>query len=188
MTNSNNLLEPICLEKGCKAYKKFINEKRLENTNNKYYKNVIDPDLVFTNLHHNGDNIAILTMMHNNIINPYEIKINLLKYVIQNPDFKIGSSIINIKDFFNTLNPLNIEFQMGSYNWSYKCVNNNEKKLMLVQNSLFKKNIYNTPNVYTDYIDLIKQILDRSGITFGYHEFRTKRFYKRVDTIFVFYK
>jgi hypothetical protein len=180
--------EQVCLKNGCKSYRKFINEKKLEQCNNKHYKNVIDPNLVFTNLHNNGDNMSVLTTMHNNIINPYEIKINLLKYVIQNPDFKIGSSITNIKDFFNTLNPLNIEFQMGSYVWSYKCISNNGKELLLVQNSLFKKNVYNTPNVYTDYIDLIKQILDRSGITFNYHEFRTKRFYKRVDTIFLFYK
>jgi hypothetical protein len=187
MSISNNVLEPICSKNGCKSYRKFINEKSIEQCNNKYYKNVIDPNLVFTNLHQSSDNIAILTTMHNNIINPYEVKINLLKYVIQNPDFKIGSTITNIKDFFNTLNPLNNEFQMGSYKWSYKCINNNGKELFLVQNSLFKKNIYNTPNVYTDYIDLIKKILDRSGIVFHYHEFRTKRFYKRVDTIFLFY-
>ena len=170
---------------GCKSYRKFMNEKKLEQCNNKHYKNVIDPNLVFSNLHRNDD-IGTLTTLHNNIINPYEIKINLLKYVIQNPNFKIGSTITNIKDFFNTLNPLNIEFQMGSYTWSYKSINNNGKELLLVQNSLFKKNVYNTPNVYTDYIDLIKQVLSRSNITFSYHEFRTKRFYKRVDTIFLF--
>jgi hypothetical protein len=180
--------EQVCPKNGCKSYRKFINQKKLEQCNNKHYKNVIDPNLVFTNLHQSDDNMTVLTLLHNNIINPYEIKINLLKYVIQNPDFKIGSSITNIKDFFNTLNPLNIEFQMGSYVWSYKCINNNGKELLLVQNSLFKKNVYNTPNVYTDYIDLIKLILDRSGVTYSYHEFRTKRFYKRVDTIFLFYK
>jgi hypothetical protein len=181
------MTDKLITHNGCKSYRKFMNEKRLEQCNNKHYKNVIDPNLVFTNLHNNGD-MDTLTTFHNNIINPYEIKINLLKYVIQNPDFKIGSLITNIKDFFNTLNPLNIEFQMGSYNWSYKSINNNGKELLLVQNSLFKKNVYNTPNVYTDYIDLIKQILSRSNITFSYHEFRTKRFYKRVDTIFLFSK
>ena len=60
---------------GCKSYRKFMNEKKLEQCNNKHYKNVIDPNLVFSNLHHNDD-MATLTTLHNNIINPYEIKIN----------------------------------------------------------------------------------------------------------------
>jgi len=167
------------------VYKKFMNKRKLAQNNNKHYKNVIDPNLIFTNVCYGDGAGDTLTLLYNKIVNPYEIKINLLKYVIQNPDFKIEPNIKNVKDFFNTLNPLNIEFLMGSYNWSYKCINNNGKELLLIQNSLLKKNVYNTPNVYDDYIELIKKVLSRSGVIFSYHEFRTKRFYKRVDAIFI---
>lgn len=169
----------------CNVYKKFMNKRKLEQNNNKHYKNVIDPNLIFTNVCYGDGASDTLTLFYNKIVNPYDIKINLLKYIIQNPNFKIEPNIKNVKDFFNTLNPLNIEFLMGSYNWSYKCINNNGKELLLIQNSLLKKNVYNTPNVYDDYIELIKQVLSRSGVIFSYHEFRTKRFYKRVDTIFI---
>ena len=60
--------EQVCPKNGCKSYRKFINEKKLEQYNNKHYKNVIDPNLVFTNLHQSGDNMTILTTLHNKSI------------------------------------------------------------------------------------------------------------------------
>lgn len=171
----------VCIREGG-LYQKFINNQRVMATNNTQYKNTLDPNFMYNNI---ASDIETLNSFYNKIVNPYDVKINLLKYIIQNPTFTIEPTTKHIKDFFNTINPLNIEFSMGSYNWSYKFINNDGKELLLIQNSLLKKKIYDKPYVYDDYIELIKNILDRSGVVFHYKEFRTKRFYKRVDTIFI---
>ncbi len=150
-----------------------------------YFNNKTVPNINSQNINYiwnNADSsdIEIIKNINNSISNPYQIKLNFVYNILSSSE---GLPIKNIKDlnkFFKILSPLNIEYSLGSNLFNKKIV---EGKLFL-QNSISKKDA--TDIFYCKYINKVKNLLVKSGIEFDYFEFKSKRFNKTKDIIWVF--
>ena len=140
------------------------------------YNNNIDPNYILNKIDVFDE--ELIKNMNSKIISTYGAKINLINYVLNNNDTLIKSNISEIKKFFIFINPLNNEFNMGSYEWDFKIVNN----LLLIYNSIPK--ILAIDNFYDNFINKIKNIFNNSKIEYKYHEYKTARFYKNLDILF----
>ena len=151
--------------------------------NNNVTNNSVDLDLNF--LYNNLNNLDenMLKIMNNKIINPYQCKINLLNHLLKNNENIILNNRISITKFFKTISPLNNEYNMGSFEWEFEDLKVNDSKYLLVKNSALKENMLD--DFYDNYINQIKKILINNKIDFTYEEFKTARFYKSVDIIFI---
>jgi hypothetical protein len=134
-------------------------------------------NILWNNITSNDE--LIIKKLTNLISNPYQLKLNLINNLL-NSD--VALPIFNYKDvikFFCILNPLNLEYNMGSNVWNFKILDNR----LFIQNSISKKD--SSEIFYNKYINLIKKILVKSNINFNYFEFKSKRFNKTKDIIFV---
>jgi len=163
--------------------KKIINRQHI--LMNNYKKSFIkNSDFIWDNIFTCDDTIE--NKIYNLIVNPYQKKLNLINLIL-NSD--ISFPISNCKDiimFFNWICPLNIEYKMGSNEWNYSSVKYGNKEKILVQNSISKMDM--NDNFYSNYIKKIKNILSNSKIKYNYFEFKSKRFNKIKDIIWVFDK
>jgi hypothetical protein len=140
-----------------------------------YNKN-IDPNYILDKINILDEDL--IKNINNKIISTYNAKLNLINYVLNSNETNIKNKSRDIKNFFIFLNPLNNEYNLSSYEWDFKVVDN----LLLIQNSI-SKSLAND-NFYNNYIYKIKNILSNSKLEFKYHEFKTCRFYKTLDIIF----
>ena len=159
---------------------KFINKHKLYMNN--YYKSVnYDKEFIINNIY-TSDSILI-NKIYEKITSPYQKKINLI-YSLLNLDINLNfNTVSDIKKFFNWISPLNIEYELGSPIWNIKTIQYGNKHKILFQNSISKKDI--NESFYKNYISLIKKKLNKSKLEYYYFEFKSKRFNKIKDIIFV---
>jgi hypothetical protein len=160
--------------------KKLVNLQKIKMNNIITYNNNIDPNYILNNLVATDE--EIIKTMNSKIISVYSAKINLINYVLNNNETIINNNILDIKNFFKFINPLNNEYGLDSYEWNFKLVDN----LLLVQNSIPKILADKTCIFYLNYITKIKNVLNTSNLEYKYHEYKTARFYKNLDIIFSF--
>ena len=140
------------------------------------YNKSIDPNYIIDKINILDEDL--IKNINKKIISTYNAKLNLINYVLNSNETNIKNKSRDIKNFFIFLNPLNNEYNLSSYEWDFKVVDN----LLLIQNSI-SKSLAND-NFYNNYIYKIKNILSNSKLEFKYHEFKTCRFYKTLDIIF----
>ena len=140
------------------------------------YNKSIDPNYIIDKINILDEDL--IKNINNKIISTYNAKLNLINYVLNSDETNIKYVLHDIKKFYIFLNPLNNEYNLSSYEWDFKVVDN----ILLIQNSI-SKSLAND-NFYNNYIDKIKNILSNSKIDFMYHEFKVRRYYKTLDIIF----
>lgn len=127
-----------------------------------------------------------IDLITSRINNPYQKKLNFINLVLNSNVLKLCNEPTKICDelkyFFRWLSPLNNEFLMGSFAWNYKLIDTPNKKIIF-QNSISKTDI--NDYFYKNYIHLIEQVLKNSNIPYLYLEFKSKRFNKIIDVLFV---
>lgn len=152
--------------------------------NNYKKSHIVNKDFILNNIYSTDTDIC--AKIYNLIENPYQKKINLIHMIL---DSNLTIPIKNIYDvvkFFNWLSPLNIEHKMSSREWSQKTIRFGNKKKILFQNSISKSDL--DKHFTTNYIKKIKKVFDNSNIKYNYFEFKSKRFTKIKDIIWVFDK
>jgi hypothetical protein len=140
------------------------------------YNQTIDPNYLVDKLNILDEDL--IKNINNKIISTYNAKLNLINYVLNSEKTNIKNVLRDIKNFYIFLNPLNNEYNLNSYAWDFKVVDN----ILLIQNSVPK--LLANDNFYNNYINKIKNILSNSKIDFMYHEFKVRRYYKSLDIIF----
>ena len=146
--------------------------------NNVDYLNSINTDLIWNNI--NSSDIDILKHINNQISNPYSIKLNFIQNILNSNQALPIKTKSDLEKFFNALSPFNIEFNFGSSTFNKKIVCSR----LLLHNSISKKD--SSDIFYNKYINKVKNLLVKSGIEFDYFEFKSKRFNKTKDIIWVF--
>ena len=150
---------------------------------NSYKKSQIkNYDFVINNIYSNDDMINL--KINNLIDNPYQKKINLINLILQSDIIIPFKNNYDIIKFFNWISPLNLEYNLSSKDWNYKIINYENNNKIILQNSISKTDM--STYFYTNYINLIKKILSNSNIKYYYFEFKSKRFNKIKDIIWVF--
>jgi hypothetical protein len=144
---------------------------------------------VYTDINFIYNNICstdeeILIKMNNMNKNIYQIKINLLSSLLNSSDKIMLKSEDDIIKFFKILSPLNNEFYLGSYNWNIKVVKNEDHYKLFIHNSISKND--SCRYLYDKYIQPIKNKLIKSDVQFKYFEFKSKRFNKTKDIVWMF--
>jgi hypothetical protein len=163
-----------------KNFKLLNNQNIIMNNNNE--SKILNNELIIKYLYSSDDGIN--TQIYNQIYNPYQKKLNTINLILKSNiiiPFKNSKDIIK---FFNWLSPLNNEFNFSSKDWNIKTIKYGNNEKFLLQNSISKKDIIKY--LYKNYIDLIKKKLNDSNIKFLYFEFKSKRFNKIKDIIWVF--
>ena len=160
---------------------KLLNKQQIMMNN--YTKTIIlNKELILNNIYSTDD--EIYTQIYKQIDNPYQKKLNTINMLLKS-DLQIPmTNIVEIIKFFNWLSPLNNEFNLSSKDWDRKIIKYGNKKKIILQNSISKQDI--GKNFYLNYIDLIKKNLVKSNVSYDYFEFKTKRFNKIKDIIWVF--
>jgi hypothetical protein len=183
---------------------KYQEEKCQEENINKYYPNkkslFVNKHIIFGNNYRKtsitndefvrnnlfSNDIDIENKIYNHIINPYQKKLNLINLVLDSDfDLKLNGYLDVIK-FFNWLNPLTIEYKMSSGRWNIKSIKYGNREKILLQNSISKSDL--DDKFSNEYINKIKKVLNKSCIKYYYFEFKSKRFNKIKDIVWVFDK
>jgi hypothetical protein len=124
--------------------------------------------------------IEAIKNINNQISNPYQIKLSFIQnFLNSNQPYPI-KSLKDLNKLFKILSPLNIEYNLGSNVWNKKISHSK----LFIQNSISKKE--SSDIFYNKYINKVKNILVLSGVQFNYFEFKSKRFNKTKDIIWVF--
>ncbi len=150
-----------------------------------FFNNYVKPNISKENIDYVWDNINtsdinILKHLNNIVSNPYQLKLNLINNLLLSNISVPLKNILDVEKFFKMLSPLNIEYNLGSSEFNKQIIGD---KLFL-QNSISKKECNDI--FYNKYINLVKNILKLSNIDFDYFEFKSKRFNKTKDIIWVF--
>lgn len=158
----------------------FVNRQRIMMSN--YKKSyIINSDFITNNIFSTDEDIN--NKIYNFIENPYQKKINLILLIL-NSDVVIPLKNNNdVIKFFNWISPLNIEYNLSSKDWNQKTIKYGNKEKILLQNSISKYDLDNYFKI--SYINKIKKILSDSKIKYSYFEFKSKRFTKIKDIIWV---
>jgi hypothetical protein len=122
----------------------------------------------------------LIHSLNSKIFDTYGAKINLLFNLLYSTETLPINTMKSIMHFFNIISPLNNEFNMGSYKWNFKTVENR----LYVQNSITKHDL--NDYVKLKYLNPLNKVLTISNLTFDYYQIKSSRFYKNVDIIFVF--
>lgn len=151
------------------------NYKKSSITNEKFIR-----DNIFSN------DIDIENKIYNLIDNQSQKKINLINLILDS-DFNLQlNNHLDVIKFFNWLNPITIEYKLASGRWNIKTIKYGNREKILLQNSISKSDL--DENFSSGYIKKIKKVLVASEIKFYYFEFKSKRFNKIKDIIWVFDK
>ena len=164
-------------------YKNVLLNKQKIIMNNYTETKLINKDLILNNIYSNDDDIYL--QIYNKIDNPYQKRLNIISLLLKSDLVIPMNNCLDIIKFFNWLSPFNNEYKLSSKDWAIKKIKYGNKKKILLQNSISKKDINNS--FYYNYIDLIKKKLILSSIKYYYLEFKSKRFNKVKDIIWVFY-
>jgi len=156
--------------------KNFLQETMMNNFYNKTNNNLNNE---IWNTIQKADEMLIHSL-NNKLFDTYHAKINLLFSLLYSDKPLPLNDKNSIIKFFNIISPLNNEFNLGSYNWNYKLVDGK----LFVQNSILKSDFNKEINL--KYFNPIKNILNLSNINFEYYEFKSNRFFKNIDIIYVF--
>ena len=162
---------------------KLANKQYIYMNNYKKSK-ILNKKFIIDNIFSNDSDIE--NKIYNLIQNPYQKKLNLINLFLDSDLALPTNNYLDIIVFFNWLNPLTIEYKMGSGSWNIKTVKYSNKEKILLQNSIGK--VDTNENFYLQYIGKIKKILTNSKIKYYYFEFKSKRFNKIKDIIWVFDK
>jgi hypothetical protein len=154
------------------------NSKQSIIMNNQYEKsNPVYNKLIWDTIHL-GDS-ELIKNINSKISDTYHAKINLINNLLYSTKPLPMSNSNDIIKFFNILSPLNNEYNLGSFTWDYIL----HDKLLIFQNSILKSD-YNK-YILNKYINPIKNILIISGFKVNLFQFKSKRFNKTIDLIFV---
>lgn len=164
---------------------KVCNLQKIYKNNDLQSKNITQSlnDFIVMNLFLNDSDME--NKIYNLIVNRVQKKLNLINLIL-NTDINLKlNTWESIIKFFNWLSPMTLEYKMASGNWNIKTIKYGNKEKILIQNSISKID-------YTDsfvmYIKKIKKTLLNSKINYNYFEFKSKRFNKIKDIIWVFDK
>jgi hypothetical protein len=154
------------------------NSKQSIIMNNQYDKSNPAYNKLIWDTIHLGDS-ELIKNINSKILDTYHAKINLINNLLYSPEPLPMSNSNDIIKFFNILSPLNNEYNLGSFTWDYIL----HDKLLIFQNSILKSD-YNK-YILNKYINPIKNILIISGFQVNLFQFKSKRFNKTIDLIFV---
>jgi hypothetical protein len=176
----NNKFEPEHEPK-----KKFIllNKQKIIMNNCKETK-LLNNDLILNNIYSTDDDIY--TQIYKQIDNSYQKRLNIISMLLKSELAIPMNNYNEIIKFFNWLSPFNNEYNLSSKDWAIKTIKYGNKEKILLQNSISKSDMGNS--FYLNYIDPIKKKLSLSKIQYCYFEFKSKRFNKVKDIIWVFDK
>ena len=162
---------------------RFINRQNII-MNNYKKSHIVNKDFILNNIYSTDTDIC--DKIYNLIENPYQKKINLIHLILDSDLIIPIKNIYDVVKFFNWLTPLNIEHKMSSREWSQKTIRYGNKVKILLQNSISKSDL--DKHFTTNYINKIKKVFNNSNIQYTYFEFKSKRFTKIKDIIWVFDK
>ena len=182
-TISNKLGSKSASKSCSKSGNKLVSRQYIYSNNYKKSE-IINDKFIGDNIFSND--IDIENKIYNLITNPYQKKINLMNLVLDSDLHFPLNNYLDIIKFFNWLNPLTIEYKMASGCWNIKSVKYGNKTKILLQNSISKVDLNEHFNL--KYINKIKKVLSNAGIKYYYFEFKSKRFNKIKDIIWVFEK
>jgi len=184
--NLNNQCEEsktsVQLEKNKKLHR-YINRQSIL-MNNYKKSHIINDDFITNNIFSTDEDIC--DKIYNLIDNSYQKKINLIQLVLNSNLVIPLKDIYDVIKFFNWISPLSIEYNLSSKDWNQKKIQYGNKVKILLQNSISKYDIDN--HFKLTFINKIKKILSDSKIHYCYFEFKSKRFTKIKDIIWVFDK
>jgi hypothetical protein len=146
------------------------------------YANIKDSTFFWNNINSSDD--SLINHMYSLMDNTYQKKINLVNMLIKSNFVLPSKSSSDIIKFFNTISILSPEYSLGEREWVYKFVNNNNLNKLFIHNSVSKKD--KSSYFYNNLINPIKNIFVNSSIKYYYYEYKSKRFNKTTDIIFVF--
>lgn len=181
-SKTSNELTPEELEKIEKdklAQKnKFSDYAQKLRMNNFYDRSLSEyNNLIWDNIETADD--AMVNFLNNKIFDTYHKKINILNNLLYSTKGLPIKTKADVIKFFNIIAPLSNEHNMGTYNWTFKSVG----KRLYIHNSLLKLDL-NT-NLKINFLNPIKRVLKISGVNFKYYEFKSMRYYRSVDVVFV---
>lgn len=159
----------------------FLNKQKIIMDNQKQIQ-ILNKDFILNNIYSTDDDINLQLYKH--LLCPYQKRLNLMNLILKSNLIIPLNNMIQIIKFFNWLSPLNNEFNMGSKDWAFKKIKYGNKQKFLLQNSISKQDMGRS--FYSNYIDLIKKKLSESKTNYYYFEFKSKRFNKIKDVIWVF--
>lgn len=169
-----------------KITKKICNliNKQYIYSNNYKKSNIINENFIRENIF--SLDFDINNKIYNMIDNPYQKKLNLINLIFDS-DLKFSlNNFLDIIKLFNWIYPLTIEYKFASGNWNLKTIKFGNIEKILLQNSISK--IDSDEKFYLSYINKIKKILSNSNVKYYYFEFKSKRFNKIKDIIWIFDK
>ena len=159
----------------------LINIQKI-NLNNYTKSNISNINYIWNNI--NTTDEFIINSLYNHINNIYQKKINIINFLLNSFTPLPINSFKDLIHFFSILSPLNIEYFMSSREWNRKVIDNTEHYKIFFQNSISKHDCKKL--TYINYIDKIKKTLNNANIKYNYFEFKSKRYNKSKDIIFVF--
>ena len=142
-------------------------------TNNKY------SNIIWNEIDNGLSDESLIKSINDKLFDTYSAKINIINNLLNSSN---PLPILEKKDiikFFNVLSPLNNEYNFASYTWNFKMYNG----YLMIQNSICKADY--CEYIKNKYINPIKNILEMTKFKFKYYEFKSNRFYKNIDIIFV---
>lgn len=165
-------------EKELQKKKRFIEYAQKLRMNNFYDRSVTKyNNLIWENIE-TADN-AMVDYLNNKIFDTYRKRLNLLNNILYSTEGLPIKTRADVKKFFNIIAPLNNEHNLGTYNWTFKDV----EKRLYIHNSLLKVDLNINLKIY--FLNPIKRVLKLSGVNFKYYEFKSMRYYRSVDIVFV---
>ena len=184
-TNNEETIETIVLteeeklqEKELEKKKRFIEYAQKLRMNNFYDRSVSKYNgLIWENIETADD--AMVDYLNNKIFDTYRKRLNILNNMLYSTQGLPIKTRADVKKFFNIITPLNNEHNLGTYNWTFKDV----EKRLYIHNSLLKVDLNFNFKVY--FLNPIKRVLKLSGVNFKYYEFKSMRYYRSVDVVFV---
>jgi hypothetical protein len=158
---------------------KYIDHFQQITMNNVYSRSKpLYDKLIWDNIDRADD--TMIHYLNDKIVDTYRMKLNLIYNLLYSIE---GLPITNKKDIlklFNIFAPLSNEFDLGSYRWSNKMVGDR----LYIQNSVLKVDF--TDHFKKFFLNPIKKLLVSSGVNFKFYNFKSTRFQRNIDLVFVF--
>lgn len=178
----NKKSETIHKKSKTKYKKSTLLNKQKSIMNNYKETKLFNKDLILNNIYSTDDDIYL--QIYKQIDNPYQKRLNIIDLLLKSDLIIPMNNSIDIIRFFNWLSPLNNEYNLSSKDWAIKTIKYANKKKILLHNSISKNDM--GKSFYSNYIDPIKKKLLLSNVQYCYFEFKSKRFNKVKDIIWVF--
>ncbi len=175
VTENNEIIidnEKLLKEKFKDNYQKITMNNSYSRSKPEYNK------LIWDNIETADD--SMIRYLNNKIVGTYRLKLNLIYNILYSFE---GLPIRYKKDvlkLFNIFAPLSNEFNLGSYRWSHKIVDNR----LYIQNSVLKIDFDDHFRSY--FLNPIKRLLRLSGVDFKYYHFKSTRYNRNIDLVFAF--